>query len=79
MSQKFGPIGLFVFMCDSLLVLFDRVFANGPGDQSSILSLSHIKDSKIVLDVTLLNTELSYLPTPLLGQDMTQGQFFSGV
>ena len=22
---------------------------------------------------------LSYLPTPLLGQDMTQGQFLSGV
>ena len=24
-------------------------------------------------------TFLSYLPTPLLGQDMTQGQFLSGV
>ena len=24
-------------------------------------------------------THLSYLPTPLLGQDMTQGQFLSGV
>ena len=24
-------------------------------------------------------TDKSYLPTPLLGQDMTQGQFLSGV
>ena len=26
--------------------------------------------------ITSLKYRLSYLPTPLLGQDMTQGQFF---
>ena len=26
-----------------------------------------------------INLKLSYLPTPPLGQDMTQGQFLSGV
>ena len=29
--------------------------------------------------LTLHNTVYSYLPTPPLGQDMTQGQFLSGV
>ena len=28
---------------------------------------------------TLSYTSMSYLPTPPLGQDMTQGQFLSGV
>ena len=34
-----------------------RVFTNGPGDRGSIPVSSHIKDSKIVLDAALLNTQ----------------------
>ena len=33
---------------------------------------------KVTLNYIILN-KLSYLPTPPLGQDMTQGQFLSGV
>ena len=55
-------------------------FANGPGDQDSILGQVIPKTQKIVLDAVLLNTQYyTYLPTPMLGQDMTQGQFLSGV
>ena len=43
-----------------------RVFANGSRDLGSIPSRA----------ISLLNTALSYLPTPPLGQDMTQGHFF---
>ena len=32
-----------------------RVFTNGPGDRGSNLWSSHTKDSKMVLDVALLN------------------------
>ena len=55
------------------------VFANGLGDQGSIPRQLISKTQNMVLDVSLLNTALSYLPTPPLGQDMTQGQFLSGV
>ena len=34
-----------------------RVFANGPGDLGSISRSSHTKDSKMVLDASLLNTQ----------------------
>ena len=35
--------------------------------------------NKIFFCITLLDLERYYLPTPPLGQDMTQGQFLSGV
>ena len=38
---------------------------------------SNIENFKIELEEVSYN--LSYLPTPALGQDMTQGQFLSGV
>ena len=34
-----------------------KVFANGPGDLGSISRSSHTKDSKMVLDASLLNTQ----------------------
>ena len=42
-------------------------------------SMKELKGLKCnTLEMTL-KPSLSYLPTPLLGQDMTQGQFLSGV
>ena len=38
-----------------------------------------MNDEKIVFIPNIWNLLLSYLPTPPLGQDMTQGQFLSGV
>ena len=37
--------------------LMSRVFANGSGDRGSIPISSHTKDSKMVLDTSLLNTQ----------------------
>ena len=48
-----------------------RVFVNGQGDPGSILGQVIPKTQKIVLDLIY--------PTPPLRQDMTQGQFLSGV
>ena len=39
------------------------------------VSLDLVKEK----NATEISNSLSYLPTPALGQDMTQGQFFSGV
>ena len=38
--------------------LMSRVFFNGPGDQGSILARVIPKTQKMVLDATLLNTQL---------------------
>ncbi len=46
------------------------VFANAPGDQGSTPGRVIPKTQEIIR---------YYLPTPPLGQDMTQGQFLSGV
>ena len=37
--------------------LMSRVFASGPGDQGSILGHVIPKTQKMVLDITLLNTQ----------------------
>ena len=37
--------------------LMSTVFANGPGDQVSVPGSNHSKDSKLVLDAALLNTQ----------------------
>ena len=44
------------------------------------MGLKFMKTRKnIVIRTNIISFIISYLPTPLLGQDMTQGQFLSGV
>ena len=53
------------------------MFATGPGDRGSIPGRVIPKTQKMVLDAALLNTQHYHIyPTPPLGQDMTQAQFF---
>ena len=52
----------FRFFLESVLIciyigLFGRVFANDLGDRGSPFRLSHTKDSKMVLDASLINTQ----------------------
>ena len=57
-----------------------RVFANGRGDRGSVPGRVIPKIQKMVLDTVLFNIQhYTYLPTPLLRQDLTQGQFLSWV
>ena len=44
-----------------------------------IIIITLIMTSVCILDMTLNCIWWYYLPTPPLGQDMTQGQFLSGV
>ncbi len=54
-----------------------RVFANSPEGLVSIPGRVIPKTLKMVLDTSLINTQqYPIYPTPPLGQDMTQGQFF---
>ena len=44
-------------------------------EKNLFVSLDLVKEK----NATEISNSLSYLPTPPLGQDMTQGQFLSGV
>ena len=44
-------------ICNWLISLVSRVFANGPGDLGSIPSCVIPKTLKMVLDISLLNTQ----------------------
>ena len=62
-----------------------RVFASGPGDrvQSQVESYQRFKKWYLIFPCIILFTNPSaqagYDTTPPLGEDMTQGQFLSGV
>ena len=80
-------IGFLIFGCIiRLLGLVGRVFPNGPADLGSIPGRVIPKTLKMFLGAGVLNTQQykvrikgTIYPTPPLGQDMTQGQFLSGV
>ena len=48
---------LCMYVCDRLIGLVGRVFANGPGDLGSIPGRVIPKTLKTVLDTSLLNTQ----------------------
>ena len=62
---------LMVYSINTSIVLMSIVFTYGPGDRGSISGRIIPKTQKMVLD--------PIYPTPPLVQDMTQGQFLSGV
>ena len=87
-------IGRSFDVCNRAIGLMSRVFANGLGDWGSIPGRVIPKTQKMVLDAPLLNTQyykvrikgkVEWLPTLLLLiyptslQDVTQGQFSSGI
>ena len=46
-----------LLVCNRTISLMSRVFANGPGDEGSILGCVIPKTKKMILDATLLNTQ----------------------
>ena len=53
----FVPIYMLSSIPNQLIGLEGRVFANGPGDQGSVPGRVIPKTLKIVLDISLLNTQ----------------------
>ena len=54
---KFNPNCVYIYICDRLIGLVGRVFTNGLGDWSSIPGRVIPKTLKMVLDLSLLNTQ----------------------
>ena len=50
-------IRICIYICNRLIGLVGRVFANGPGDRGSIPGRAIPKTLKMVLDTSLLNTQ----------------------
>ena len=57
MKKLFKKLLIITILQYRAIGLMGGVFANGPGDRGSISRSSHTKDSKMVLDATLLNTQ----------------------
>ena len=53
---------------DRLISLVCRVFVNGPGDLGSIPGRGIPKTLKMVLDTSLLNTQLLLIQVPIKGK-----------